>query len=557
MKKRLGDLLVEAEKITADQLKEALALQKDSGKKVGQLLIEIGFITEEEILEVLELQLGIPRVDLNSINIQESVVQKVPENLCKKHNLVAFDFKNNKLSIAMSDPLNIYAIDDVKIICGFGVDIYISNSEDINNVIDRFYSSQYVKRAAEDLSKIQVDTSREINKVQMDEIKASPAVRLVDSIIDNAQKMKASDIHIEPFEDKIKIRNRVDGVLQESFSHDKGIYSSLISRIKILSGMNIAEKRIPQDGRILTTINGRELELRVSSLPTVHGEKVVMRVIDKEGFMIDKNNLGIPQDELEKIERIIRSPYGIVLVTGPTGSGKSTTLYSMLKSVNEVGKNIITVEDPVEYVIEGINQVNINTKAGLTFASGLRSILRQDPDIIMIGEIRDNDTADIAIRAAITGHLVLSTIHTNDASSAVIRLLDMDIQPFLVANAITGIIAQRLVRKTCIYCSTSYLATDYEKDILGVNKDKPLTLYKGKGCARCINSGYSGRTGIYEVIEMSKEHRGYIAEKRTIDEFRNLSISKGMKTLKQRATELVLNGITTMEELVKVAFLKE
>lgn len=557
-KKRLGDLLVESRKLAPEQLKKVLIKQQGAGKRLGELLIEDGTLSEEDILEVLEQQLGIKRVYLDMELIEQKVVQLIPEIISKKYNLVAFGIEDNKLKVAMSDPLNIFAIDDVKISSGYDVKVYIASTQDIKNKIDIYYANQNAKKAAEDLSKAQgANEDKEENKAQLDDIKSAPAVRLVDSIINDAIKLKASDIHIEPFENHIKIRFRIDGTLREVAKYNKDIFNAFITRIKILAELNIAEKRIPQDGRILTIVDDRKVDLRVSTLPTIHGEKVVIRVLDRENFLVGKEKLGMNADDLEKVERILKNPYGIILVTGPTGSGKSTTLYTLISELNDNSVNIITVEDPVEYVVDGINQVNVNAKAGLTFASGLRSILRQDPDVVMIGEIRDNETAEIATRASITGHIVLSTIHTNDAPSAIIRLIDMGIQSYLVASAVAAIISQRLVRKICPMCSEIYTATDFEKEILGIHKAEELLLKKGKGCGHCSNSGYSGRIGVYEIIEVSRKHREYIMRNASVDEIRDLSIENGMITLKTSCIGLVLKGVTTVEELVKIAFSKE
>ena len=373
----------------------------------------------------------------------------------------------------------------------------------------------------------------------------------------NAIKARASDVHIEPYEEYVRVRYRIDGELHEVLKSPKETLAALVTRIKILGNMNIAEKRVPQDGRILLNLEEGDFDLRVSILPTVYGEKVVIRVLDRQNFLKTKAQLGLSKEDLEKLDRIVKSPYGIILVTGPTGSGKSTTLYTILNELNTENTNIITVEDPVEYLIQGINQVNVNAKAGLTFASGLRSILRQDPDIIMVGEIRDGETAEIAISSAITGHLVLSTIHTNDAASAVVRLGDMGIEKYLVATSVSGIISQRLVRKVCKYCRTAFEAGNYEKDILGVEMDKPLKLYSGKGCTQCNNSGYAGRIGVYEIMEISREHRAAITQGNSIDEIKDLSIKNGMRTLRASCEDLVYRGETTIEELVKIAFLKD
>ena len=555
-KKRLGDLLVEAGKISADQLDYVLKKQRSSGKRIGELFIEDKIITEDDILDVLEVQLGIERVFIDAIYVDKDAVKSIPESLASRYNLIPIAFEGNNIKVVMSDPLNIFALDDVKIASGYEVEPLIATSDEIKRAIDRYYSTQFVQKAADDLTKEQNLRANEDVK-ETEDIRNAPAVRLADSIIKNAVKARASDIHIEPFEKYIKIRYRIDGELQEVLKSPKETAAALVTRIKIMSNMNIAEKRLPQDGRILTTVDEKEFDLRVSVLPTVYGEKIVIRVLNRESFLISKQELGLGSDDLEKLDRITKSPYGIILVTGPTGSGKSTTLYTILNDLNKADRNIVTIEDPVEYLMEGVNQVNVNTKSGLTFASGLRSILRQDPDVIMIGEIRDNETAEIAIRAAITGHLVLSTIHTNDAASAVVRLTDMGIEPYLVSTSISGVIAQRLVRKICPHCIKEYLATDYEKKILGEDTSTPIKLYRGQGCTLCGNSGYIGRMGVFEIMEINRELREHIVKNKTTDELKDEGIKNDMKTIGMSCKKLVLDGITTIDELVKIAYLKE
>lgn len=558
-KKRLGDMLVEEGKITTEQLSEALKQQREQGKRLGEILITQGVVSENEIIQVLEKQLDIKRVELDMINIDKKAVMSIPASLASKHSLIPIAFKESKMLVAMWDPLNIFAIDDVKIASGYDVQVLISTKEEINKAIQRYYSDQYVQKAAEELTKEKKQNAA-LNKeenIQFDDIKNAPAVKMVDYLVKSAVESRASDIHIEPFEKYIRIRYRIDGQLQKISELSKETLPALITRIKILSNLNIAEKRIPQDGRILTQIGEKEVDLRVSILPTVFGEKVVIRVLNRDNYKIGKDHLGMTEEEMEQLGRIIKSPHGIILVTGPTGSGKSTTLYTVLNDLNKTEQNIVTVEDPVEYMLEGINQVSVNNKAGLTFASGLRSILRQDPDIIMIGEIRDTETAQIAVRAAITGHLVLSTIHTNDAPSSVVRLIDMDIEPYLVATSIVGVIAQRLVRKICPHCKITYEANEYEKKMLGSSEKQNLKLYRGSGCGYCKNTGYVGRTGAYEIMEITREHRELIMKNANSDIIRDLSVKKGMKTINVACRELVLNGVTTIDELVKIAYLKE
>jgi type IV pilus assembly protein PilB len=562
-KKRLGDLLIDYGKITKEQLDSVLVKQKLSGKRLGEILIEDSLVTEEDILDVLEVQLGIERVYLEATSIDKQAVFAIPESLAIKYTLLPIWLNNDKIKVVMSDPLNIFAVDDVKIASGYDVEPAIATKREILEYIGKYYTNQSALRAADELSlgvkrdKATKNADADSDEDDLDDVKNAPAVRLVDSIIKAAVKARASDIHIEPFERYVKVRIRVDGELLETMRPNRDVHGAVVTRIKILGNMNIAEKRIPQDGRILTKVDEVEVDLRVSVIPTIHGEKVVIRLLRRDSFMIGKKEMGMLQDDLEKLDRIGQNSYGIILVTGPTGSGKSTTLYSMLKDLNTPNKNIVTVEDPVEYMMEGINQVNVNAKAGMTFAAGLRSILRQDPDIIMLGEIRDGETAEIAIRAAITGHVVLSTLHTNDAPSTILRLVDMGIEPYLVATSVVGVVSQRLVRRICNYCKEEYTATPEEMRLLGKTGLEQVTLYRGKGCPICSGTGYSGRVGIYEIMEITRDHRHAIMTSKSSDELRDLSIEKGMKTLRDACTESVLNGATTLDELVRIAYLKE
>lgn len=555
-RKRLGDMLIELNYITDNDLQEALKIQKDTGGKVGEILVEKGFITEDDLLQALEIQLGIQRIYLDVLTVDKEAVKTISESLARKYNVLPVQFIDDKLLLLMNDPLNIIAEDDVRIASGRDIKIALCGGAEIAQAISKYYSEDYMKKTAEEfknLGKIEEIFEEELS----DDIKNAPAVKLVDSIIQNAVRSKASDIHIEPFEHRVCVRYRIDGALQKQFDSPKEPLAGLITRIKIMSNMDIAERRVPQDGRIFTRVDNENVDLRVSVLPTVNGEKVVIRILDKSAFNVDKSVLGIADDDLDKINKIISKPHGIVLVTGPTGSGKSTTLYSLLKDLNNEDKNIITIEDPVEFSMDGINQVNVNTKAGLTFASGLRSILRQDPDIVMLGEIRDYETAEIAIRAAITGHLVLSTIHTNDAPSSIVRLKDMGVAPYLVSSALVGIIAQRLIRKLCLHCREKYSASNYEKEILGVPKDQELTLYRKVGCNRCSNTGYKGRVGIYEIMEINRELRELINEDASVENITNAALRNGMKTLSKSAINVILKGNSTVEELLRVTLLGE
>ena len=554
-KKRLGDILVDANLITEDQLNYALQMQKTTGKKLGEVLTEEEIVSEKEIIEVLELQLGIPHMDLNKFFINPEITKLIDEKVARRYNIIPISKSGNVITLAMSDPLNIFAIDDVKVITGLEVKPVISVAKDIESAIDNYYENETAKQALEEFKEnYEVEDIDDLDQVMLDDINNAPVVKLVNSIVKQAIKMKASDIHIEPFEHFVRVRFRVDGDLQEIMTPAKTTHSAIVTRIKIMAKMDIVEKRIPQDGRIEMNMDGKEVDLRISVLPTVYGEKIVIRLLDRANFLFSKKQLGFSDVNLKRFDSIIKNPNGIILVTGPTGSGKSTTLYTVLKELNEMSKNIITVEDPVEYQLEGVNQVSVNTKVGLTFASGMRSILRQDPDIIMIGEIRDGETAEIAIRASITGHVVLSTMHTNDTASTVARLVDMDIEPYLVSSSVVGVTAQRLVKKVCEGCKIEYQASKEQKMILGIDTSEEVLLYKGEGCNVCGDSGYKGRTGIHEIMIVDKDVRNLINEGSTIDSIRDINIKKGMITLKQNCVELVLQGITTVEEVLRVAY---
>ncbi|WP_418223154.1 GspE/PulE family protein [Clostridium isatidis] len=555
-KKRLGDILLMAEKITPSQLQSALKTQKILGKKLGEVLIESGIVSEEDIIDAIVAQTGIKKIDLNNIQFDKKAIKIVPQNLCNKYNLIAFGFEEDKILVAMSDPLNIFAIDDISISTGLEVKTFIAPKKDIDKFVKINYSSEGVNKAAEELSKESLEAKNiAVDVEEVDDVKNAPVVKMIEYLFRNSVEMRASDIHIEPFEKEIRIRYRIDGELTTINTLGIESLAPLITRIKILANLNIAEKRIPQDGRIITKIGNTDVDLRVSILPTVNGEKVVIRILNRDNYKVGKEYLGLTKENLKKLNNIISNPHGIVLVTGPTGSGKSTTLYTVLSELNSSNVNIITVEDPVEYTLDGINQVNVNTKAGLTFASGLRSILRQDPDIIMIGEIRDEETAQIAIKAAITGHLVLSTLHTNDAPSSITRLVDMGVEPYLVASSVVGVIAQRLVRKICPYCKEEYEASEYERKTLTGSSNGTLKLYKGKGCGHCNGTGYIGRIGVYEIMEVTREHRDIINKTRDSDILKDISIKHGMTTLEDECKKLVLNGTTTMQELATITLL--
>lgn len=551
---KLGDLLLYANKIDDKQLEQALDEQKKTNRRLGEVLVEMGFVTENDIIEVLEFQLGIPHVDLEKYIVNPKIAKIIPENLARRYDLIAIDKKNGYLIVAMADPLNIFAIDDVKLSTGYDIQPVISSKSHILNAIEKYYEEEAAKKLLEEFEESYEPTSIEdIDKEELVDVNSAPVVRLVNSIIGQAIKMRASDIHIEPFSEEVRVRFRIDGDLEEIMTLSKNSLSAITTRIKIMGKMDIAEKRIPQDGRVETNLEGKEIDMRISSLPTVYGEKVVIRLLDRSNFMFTKSQLGFRKRDLDTFDKILAQPYGIILVTGPTGSGKTTTLYTVLKELNNIEKNIITVEDPVEYKLKGINQVQVNNKAGLTFASGLRSILRQDPDIIMVGEIRDSETAEIAVRAAITGHLVLSTLHTNDTASSIARLVDMGIEPYLISSAVIGIISQRLVKKLCDKCKVPYEASDIEKKILGIDTSESITLYRPGGCNVC-NGGFKGRTAVHEVMNIDEEIRNLIDKKMTTDDIRNSAVDKGMNTLFENAKKLALEGTTTVDEVLRVGY---
>lgn len=556
-KKRLGDMLIESGKLTEDELKEALLIQKQVGKRLGEILVDQNFVDEEDIIEVLEKQLNIERVNLEITRIDRRAIKMISENVCRKHLIFPYEVDDTTIKVAMADPLDIVAIDDVEISTGLNVKPYIAPKQSIQRAIDIYYSNQKVLSVAEELSKASDEERDELNLDKIEEIDNldnAPIVKMIEYVIKNAVEERASDIHIETYENILRIRYRIDGKLYTISTLPVDTLAPLVTRVKILANLDISEKRLPQDGRILTRVGDKQIDLRVSTLPMITGEKIVIRIINKENFIISKEELGLKNYELNLLDKITNYSNGIILVTGPTGSGKTTTLYTILNELNTESKNIITVEDPVEVSIEGINQVNVNNKVGLTFATGLRAILRQDPDIIMVGEIRDTETAKIAIRAAITGHLVLSTLHTNDAPSTILRLEDMGVQRYLIANAIKGVIAQRLVRKICPKCGHDYEATPYEKEILNIDKNEELILRIGKGCAYCNHTGYVGRMGIYEIMEVTKEHRDAILKNESADVLKEISIKHGMRTLRQACRSLVLEGNTTVEEMLNITY---
>lgn len=562
-KKRLGDLLVEVGVITEEQLGTALEMQKTEkkGEKLGSVLIELGFTTEQQIMEALQQQLGIESVDLSNIRIQDEIIKMIDESVLRKYSLIPFAFseKNpNILKVAMSDPLDIRAMDDISIITGFQIERCVTVQSDIAAAIDRYYGNAEVLRVAEQYTRErQQQNNGAVQNEEREDQTEAPIVKLVRQIIEQAVHKRASDIHIEPMENQVRIRFRVDGVLHEEMRHDIALHAAMIARIKIVSGLDISEKRRPQDGRATSIVDRQEYDIRVSLLPTVYGEKAVMRLAQKTGLTRDKRDLGFPDDELEKFNDILSHNNGLILVTGPTGSGKSTTLYTALSELNVEGVNIITVEDPVEANINGINQVQVNEKAGLTFGSALRSILRQDPDIIMIGEIRDAETAEIAVKASITGHLVVSTLHTNSAASTITRLEDMGVQSYMIGDSVIGVIAQRLVRRVCPECGVMVEATEDDKRELGLkDNSEKLMIKKARHCecVRCGGTGYYGRIGVYEIMPVNRELKRAINKGENADALEQIALKNGMKTLRMSVIDYVLKGITTVDEVRRVTY---
>ncbi len=559
-RKRIGDVLIDANIITQEQLMTALEEQRKTGRRLGEVLVELKYTDETEIAEAMSQQMKIPLAKIREAKLAPEIIELLPENIVRKNNVIPFELDENNpniLRIAMADPLDIIAVDDISIITNMQIDIMVATPSDITYAIEKYYGNEQSAKLAESFAQERMDKNQKLKKEEdgNDEVDNSPIVLLVNKIIEQAVNERASDIHIEALEDQVRVRYRIDGAMQEVMRYPKDLQSAIVARIKIVSGMNISEKRAPQDGRMTLIFNRVEYDLRVSSLPTTFGEKVVMRIASKSGLNKEKSELGFQEEELKRFDGILKNPHGIILVTGPTGSGKSTTLYTVLNELNGGDVNIITVEDPVEADVDGINQVQVNEKAGLTFASALRSILRQDPDIIMIGEIRDEETASIAVKAAITGHLVVSTLHTNSAASTVTRLEDMGIEPYMVADSVVGIIAQRLVRRICPKCHVQKQMTDTDKFRLRLRRDSNPMIYEPSesGCAYCNNSGYRGRIGVYEIMPITPALREVISRGGGAEEIQKVALKEGLTTLRLGAAKLVLKGVTSISEVERIA----
>ena len=557
---KISELLLEAELVTPERLQEALDLQNKTGERLTQILVSYNFVSETQLMEVLEFQLGIPFIDLNTVTISSEMQKIIPYQLIKRYNLLPIKVEAKLLYVAMEDPLNFIAIEDIRIATGMEIVPVISYKKSIDDKINRLYGNETSDSAIEEFQKEANQFRDDLDNMQENlslEVDGAPIVRLVNAIIEQAVMEHASDIHIEPMESDIRIRYRVDGRLNLSKTIPKTTLSAIVTRIKILADLDIAEKRVPQDGRSDYKIKDRTYNLRVSILPTINGEKVVIRILDKTNFLVPKEQLGFTQENLDKFDQLLQNPHGIILITGPTGSGKSTTLYTMLSELNQVTDNITTVEDPVEYMIDGLNQVQVNNKAGLSFAGALRSFLRQDPDIIMLGEIRDSETVDVALRAAITGHLVLSTLHTNDAVSSISRLVDMGVPPYMIAVALMGVISQRLVRRLCQNCAVEYTPGEHELRYLNLPLDSKLTFKKACGCSLCNQSGYKGRIAVHEILLINQGHRELIARNVSVEELMEFSLQDGMNTLREECIKLLKRGVSSFEELSEITYVQK
>ncbi|WP_061965923.1 GspE/PulE family protein [Demequina aurantiaca] len=550
--KQLGSILLEDGVLTEDQLMDAIGEQQQRGQSLGRTLVEIGLISEAQLVRALAAQVGMEYVELGDFPVDRIAVAKIPDTVCRRHTILPIQIDGDVLKVAMSNPGNVVALDDVRQITGMEIIPVVSAYDDVLTAIDRFC------RSDDELSNLQGEISEDQDVEEVDLGAAveddAPLVRFVDLLVTQAIQDRASDIHIEPGETEMRVRYRIDGVLHEMQHVAKASQNGIISRVKIMSDIDIAERRKPQDGRMSVRHQGRKIDLRVASLPTVWGEKIVMRILDNSTATLDLADLGLRESNYEAYRKTYTKPYGMILVTGPTGSGKSTTLYATLNQVSRPEINVITVEDPVEYRIPGINQVQVNVKAGLTFAAALRSILRADPDVVLLGEIRDHETAQIAIEAALTGHLVLSTLHTNDAPSAITRLIEMGIEPFLVGSAVDCVVAQRLARRLCEHCMSPYTATEAECERFGWDMSQPApTINQPEGCARCSNTGYRGRIALHEIMTVDENIERLAVAHASSAEIATAAMEGGMETLLHDGWVKVLEGSTSVEELLRVA----
>ncbi len=555
---KLGEIMITRQYITPQQLEEVLKIQKETGEKLGAILEKMGFANTRQVYQSLAEQLGALFVELDSYLIDPQVVSLLPEKFCRERQVIPVGEENGALILAIANPADVVAIDRARLMTGREIKPAIAPPSEIERIINTYFGGR--KSIAEVLKEAEgkegLSSEEESAEIEIGQLRAlgeeAPIIQAVNMFILQAIRAGASDIHLEPQDKEVRIRFRIDGILHDITSTSSRVHPALVSRIKILSRMNIAERRLPQDGRFQVKVDNRAVDFRVSSLPTIFGEKIVMRILDKSTLLLDLDRLGFEPDDLKKFARLIQYPYGMVLLTGPTGSGKTTTLYSALNSINRPELNIITVEDPVEYQLSGINQTQVNPKIDFTFANALRSIMRQDPDIIMVGEIRDRETAEIAIHAALTGHLVLSTLHTNSAAGAIVRLQEMGVPSYLISSALLGVVAQRLVRKICPYCQTDLVVEGEDALKLSGGKEKKLLLHRGRGCNLCHKTGYRGREAVNELLVIDDDIRSLILKNATERELTATAKEKGMSTLEENALRKVATGITTLEEMYRV-----
>ena len=552
---RLGDLLIAAGAIDQAQLSEALALQKQTGQRLGDVLIDNRIITERQLIDALQMQLGVDFIDLTAVSISVELAKLVPRAIAKKYCVVPVKLVKDELFVAMSDPLNFVAQEEIKSASHKQVVPMIATRRATEQAIATLYGSEGTARAIEEMKRDAGSSSNDIVPVQMaqrvDAEAAAPTIRFVNSVIERAVTERASDIHLEPQDGEMVVRMRIDGILRKILTVPANLQSTVISRLKIMGGMNISEHKLPQDGRAMVRVRQHEIDLRISSMPTVYGEKVVLRLLDKSKQHITSRTIGLEGDDLAKYEALLKNSSGVILLVGPTGSGKSTTMCAMLQELCSEETNIMTLEDPVEYNIPGVNQCQINEKTGMTFAVGLRAVLRQDPDIIAVGEIRDSETGAIAIRSAITGHLVLSTLHTNDSVAAIDRLVDIGVEPYLISSALRGVISQRLVRKVCPHCKKAYRPNAGELELLGLPADSDTQFYRGEGCEECYHTGYRGRRAVFEILTVSGKVRRLISEGASYDELYAAVREGNFVTMRENCRDLVLRGETTAAEAAK------
>ncbi len=553
---RLGDLLIAAGVIGQEELQKALSIQKQTRERLGDVLIENGMITEQQLIEALQMQLGVDFVDLTAVSIPLELAKFVPRAIAKKYSVVPVKLVKDELYVAMSDPLNFVAQEEIKAASHKQVVPMIATRRATELAINTLYGNEGAARAIEEMKREAGDTQTDIIPTQMAQTvdnaaNEAPTIRFVNSVIERAITERASDIHLEPQEGEMVVRMRIDGALRKVFTVPSNLQATVVSRLKIMGGMNISERKIPQDGRAMYSAKGRDIDLRINSMPTVHGEKVVLRLLDKSAGAVSRQSIGLEGEDLEKYEALLKNTSGVILIVGPTGSGKSTTMCAMIRQLCSEETNIMTLEDPVEYDIPGANQCQINEKTGMTFAAGLRAILRQDPDIISVGEIRDGGTAQIAVRAAITGHLVLSTLHTNDAVSVIDRLEDIGVEPYLISSALRGVISQRLVRKICPHCKRAYKPDAEELEMLGLPEDSDAVFYKGEGCQECFHTGTRGRRAVFEILTLNSHLRRMVSNKADSETIKEAALQEGFVTMKENCRRLVLRGEISAAEAAK------